>query len=191
MAMTPRIHVVPILLMLLVSACAVGPGKEVANVPVEERTVPAASSPETPGTPVPAGPVIMKQVTTETAGTEYTGTDAEGVRETGPAVIALLDEAEVHTMAGRDEQASASLERALRIEPKNAQLWYRLALVRLRQGQWSQALALANKSIALSGRDHRLQADNWEVIARAYDALGKPEEAAGARKKSRGLAGKG
>ena len=61
--------------------------------------------------------------------------------------------------------AVASMERALRIEPRNAYLWNRLAHLRLEQGQGGRAAELAAKSKALAGADNNLKADNWRVIA--------------------------
>jgi tetratricopeptide (TPR) repeat protein len=75
--------------------------------------------------------------------------------------------------------AAASLERALRIAPRDADLWNRLAHVRERQQRFGQAADLAAKSNALAG-DSRpaLSRDNWSLIARARRAVG---DLAGAR----------
>jgi predicted Zn-dependent protease len=89
-----------------------------------------------------------------------------------PAVIALLDRAQLDTTAGRREAAGASLERGLRIEPRNAWLWHELAQLRLAQGQYAQAISLARKSISFAGVERRLQAWNWKVIGNARVAQG-------------------
>lgn len=88
------------------------------------------------------------------------------------AVIALLDRAQIDTAAGRSEAAGASLERGLRIEPRNAWLWHELAQLRLSQGQYAQAVSLAQKSISFAGRDRRLLAMDWRVIGNARVAQG-------------------
>jgi tetratricopeptide (TPR) repeat protein len=93
------------------------------------------------------------------------------------AVIALLDRAQMDTAAGQREAAGASLERALRIEPRNAWLWQELAQLRLAQGEYAQAISLAQKSISFAARERRLLALNWRVIGNARVALGKPAEA--------------
>lgn len=90
------------------------------------------------------------------------------------AVIALLDRARLDTGAGQREAAGASLERALRIEPRNGWLWHELAQLRLAQGQYAQAIALAQKSISFAARERRLQALNWRVIGNARVAQGNP-----------------
>jgi predicted Zn-dependent protease len=68
--------------------------------------------------------------------------------------------------------AVASVERALRIEPRNAHLWNRLAHLRLDQGQGGRAAELAAKSSSLAGADYNLKADNWRLIARVRQEKG-------------------
>ncbi len=98
------------------------------------------------------------------------------------AVVALVERARQEAGGGRRESASASLERALRIEPRNAWLWHELARLRLTQGQYAQAVSLAQKSNSLAVRERALQALNWHLIADARIAQGNPDGAAQARK---------
>lgn len=88
------------------------------------------------------------------------------------AVIALLDRARLDSDAGRHDAAGAALERGLRIEPRNPWLWNELAQLRLAQGQYAQAIALARKSNSFAGGERRLQAVNWRVIGNARVAQG-------------------
>jgi predicted negative regulator of RcsB-dependent stress response len=88
------------------------------------------------------------------------------------AVIALLNKAQHQSAAGRLDEARASLERALRIEPHNPVLWQELARVRLDQGQYRQAENLAAKSNVLAGTDQYLQAKNWRIIGEARSRRG-------------------
>lgn len=88
------------------------------------------------------------------------------------AVIALLDKSRLDMNTGQREAAGASLERALRIEPRNAWLWHELAQLRLAQGQYAQAVSLAQKSTSFAGSERRLLALNWRVIANARVAQG-------------------
>lgn len=99
-----------------------------------------------------------------------------------PAVVALLDEADRHDAQGQPDQAAASLERALRIQPRDATLWHRLAEIRFEQEQFQQAQTLAAKSNALAGNNHRLKAANWRLIAAVKTKLGDPAGAARARR---------
>jgi tetratricopeptide (TPR) repeat protein len=94
------------------------------------------------------------------------------------AVVALVDNADQQAAAGKPDSAAAAIERALRIEPRNATLWRRLAELRLSQRQPEQAENLAQKSNSLAGGDLRLQAANWRLIAEARTAR---DDASGAR----------
>jgi len=102
-------------------------------------------------------------------------------QQVNPAVVALLDSADAKEQAGNLEQAGAALERALRLEPRNAMLWHRLARVRLKQGQLQTAADMAAKSNSLAGGNADLQAWNWAVIAEAKEQQGDREGAAAAR----------
>lgn len=93
-------------------------------------------------------------------------------RSDNSAVVALLETARRDTATGRLDAAAATLERALRIEPRNPALWHQLARVRLRQEQAGQAIQLATKSNALAGDNHSLRADNWRVIGEARTSQG-------------------
>lgn len=93
------------------------------------------------------------------------------------AVVALVDRSRLDAQANRRESAGASLERALRIEPRNPWLWHELAQLRLAQGQYAQAVSLAQKSSSFAGREQRLKALNWRVIGNARVAQGDPSGA--------------
>ena len=101
---------------------------------------------------------------------------------TSPAVVALLQNAEDQQQSGQYDNAAATLERALRIEPDNAHLWHQLGQVRLRQQQWAQAEQMAQKSLRLLSGDRSLAAANWRLIAAARHGSG---DLAGSREAER------
>lgn len=94
------------------------------------------------------------------------------------AVAGLMDGASADAAAGRFANAAATLERALRIEPRNPRLWQELARVRLKQGDYAQAESVAARSNSWAGDDSGLRAENWRLIAQAREARG---DTAGAR----------
>jgi Tfp pilus assembly protein PilF len=94
------------------------------------------------------------------------------------AIAGLLQSARSDSAAGKLTNAAATLERALRIEPRNPRLWQELARVRLKQGEYAQAESVASRSSSFAGRDDGLRADNWRLIAQAREARG---DSAGAR----------
>ena len=101
-----------------------------------------------------------------------------------PAVVALLDGAEDNRRAGRYDLAASSLERAIRISPRDPLLWNRLAQVRLDQQKPGLAESLAKKSNLLAEGDRQLQYSNWLLIAEARKQLGDQAGAAVARQKA-------
>jgi predicted negative regulator of RcsB-dependent stress response len=103
------------------------------------------------------------------------------------AVLALLDRARTENEAGRRDAAGGSLERALRIEPRNPWLWHELAQLRLAQGQYAQAVSLARKSTSFAGQDRHLQAANWRLIGDARVARGESAGAEQAFKRAAAL----
>lgn len=86
------------------------------------------------------------------------------------AIAGLMDSARADAAAGRLVSAAATLERALRIEPRNPRLWHELALVRQRQGDYAQAASLAARSNSWAGSDSALRAANQRIIEQARTA---------------------
>ncbi len=109
--------------------------------------------------------------------------------QASPAVMALLQDAEQLLERGETEQSAARLERALRIEPNNALLWQRLALVRLEQGQLTQAETLALRANEFARGDRRLMARSWRIIAQARSQRGDEQGAHEALQRARELDG--
>ncbi|MDQ5849966.1 MAG: tetratricopeptide repeat protein [Pseudomonadota bacterium] len=81
-----------------------------------------------------------------------------------------MESARTDADAGRLANAAASLERALRIEPRNPRLWQELARVRLKQGEYAQVESLAARSNTWAGSDERLRAENLRLIEAARAA---------------------
>lgn len=103
----------------------------------------------------------------------------EGFQEyssSNPAVKALLAQAKQQVQQGDLQAAELSLERALRISPRNAQVHFDLASVRLKQGNASSALQLA-----LKGQSYTQEAQEaslfWRLIGDCHSALGNREKA--------------
>jgi Tfp pilus assembly protein PilF len=106
---------------------------------------------------------------------------------TTSAVLSLLGKARQAALDGDLVKAESQLERALRIEPRNAAVWHYMAKLRLNQGKLDQAAGLAAKSNTLEKRDRQLQADNWRIIAHARHQKGDLRGATLAQEKARQL----
>jgi tetratricopeptide (TPR) repeat protein len=85
----------------------------------------------------------------------------------GPAVLTLMDQAATSRREGRPEAAVASLERAVRIEPRNAFIWSELAAVYIDAGNYDQAEAIAQRANSLARGNPHVEAQNWQTIASA------------------------
>jgi predicted Zn-dependent protease len=94
------------------------------------------------------------------------------------AVSSLMDQARAEASAGRLGNAAASLERAIRLEPRNPRLWQELARLRLAQHDYVQAENVAMRSNSFTRGDHAMHTQNWQIIGQAREARG---DVAGAR----------
>jgi predicted Zn-dependent protease len=116
-----------------------------------------------PSRPAPQQPEPQLPVPQEPAPQEPTGVYTP---KTGPAA-ALYHTAKSSLDRGDLQQAEMTLERALRIEPRNAHYWHTLAQVKYQQKQYSQAIHLCLKSKSLAGKDQHIIQLNEQLIARA------------------------
>jgi len=80
---------------------------------------------------------------------------------------ALLTQSRSHQAAGRYEQAAASIERAVRIEPRQPVLWLELGNIRLKEGDFAQAESMGRKALSLATGDATLTAKAEQLIATA------------------------
>jgi predicted Zn-dependent protease len=99
-----------------------------------------------------------------------------------------MESARADAAAGKLSSAAASIERALRIEPRNPRLWQELARVRLQQAQFTQAEQMAARSNSYAGSDNTLRAENWRLIAQSREARGDADGARTARDAAEKLA---
>ena len=157
-------------MIVALSAC-VGGKKDSGGIKVEEEGMvidPFYDVPETPESNLDSYQSGDERYPQPTTTAPNISTQA-----TSQTVLALLNQAKIQEQAGDSERAAAVLERALRIEPRNAQLWHRLALLRLQQGKLGLAESLAAKSSALAGDDDLLKRKNNTIIEQARILQGK------------------
>ncbi len=100
------------------------------------------------------------------------------------AVVSSLENQSEQLLAqGKTDQAFATAERAIRMDPANAKLWNLLARIQLNRGNFTQAEQLSKKSNLLAKSDKHLQADNWRIIVKALREKGQTSEAEKAMQK--------
>ena len=90
-----------------------------------------------------------------------------------PVVVALISDADQNTLSGNLDSAVSTLERGLRIDPRNALLVYKLAEVRLKQSKPRLTEDLAKKSALLAASDRMLKKRSWLLVAEARRMQGK------------------
>lgn len=97
--------------------------------------------------------------------------------DAGDATLALLQLSERAQAAGSLAEAIAYAERAIRIDPRQADLWLRLATLELASEQPESAIQYANKALSLADGQTQLQQQAWLLIADARTVLGDHEAA--------------
>jgi PBP1b-binding outer membrane lipoprotein LpoB len=142
--------------------------EQVANVPPPanraERSVEDVAMPTLKQEPIESPPDSPMQQT------KFSPLDS--FAPLSPAVNALASAANQSSKSGDIEAATTTIERAIRIEPRNATLYYKLAVLRLKQSKPKLAEDLAKKALLLATNDTSLKKHSWLLVARAKELLG-------------------
>ncbi len=168
----------PVILAAGLSACA-------TRGPLPPGAPPAGPSPS--GTAQPEAP-IPGQALPAPPEPERPAPGAPRQFHLGPAASALVTQARTQAGGGEYGPATATLERALRIEPGNPLLWIELGRVRLAENNAAQADAMGRKALALATGDAGAQAAAWHLIADSLHSRGRDPEAAEAEGRAGALA---
>jgi len=161
-------------------------------------SAPISTQPWTPG-PSTSGPIDTTPIQTAPVnqGTYNMPTTPSGIPSSSSAgglsadeqldgpVLALLTTAQQQQAGGDLNGASSSLERAQRVAPREPQVLYRLAQVRMAQGDAPQAEQFARRGLSLANGRPDLQASLWALIGDARAAQGDAAGAAQARQKAK------
>ncbi|MGY2135456.1 tetratricopeptide repeat protein [Pseudomonas reactans] len=161
-------------------------------------SAPISTQPWTPG-PSTSGPIDTTpiQTTPINQGTYNMPSTPSGIPSSSSAgglsadeqldgpVLALLTTAQQQQAGGDLNGASSSLERAQRVAPREPQVLYRLAQVRMAQGDAPQAEQFARRGLSLANGRPDLQASLWALIGDARAAQGDAAGAAQARQKAK------
>ncbi|MNH18829.1 Tetratricopeptide repeat protein [compost metagenome] len=90
--------------------------------------------------------------------------------QSNSASTTLIETASRQYENGQLDQAAATLERALHIQPNNPATLHYLGVLRLQQGQYQQAETLAARSNIRVGRNVELRNRNFQLIQAAQQA---------------------
>ncbi len=127
----------------------------------------------------PATPAPTPSGTPETTDEQASPAPAAPARsDPSQATLALLSQSRRAERSGALAEAIAYAERAVRISPREAPLWTRLAELELANEQPETAMQYGRKALSLAGDEPDLQRDAWLVIADAHAAIGNKAEAA-------------
>jgi hypothetical protein len=83
------------------------------------------------------------------------------------ASSALLAQSRRERAAGSYAQATSSIERALRLDPNNAELWVERGELALQTGNTAQAATMARKALTLTGSDRALESRAQQLLRAA------------------------
>lgn len=114
---------------------------------------------------------------------QFVGSKTKPVTYQISAVDKLMNDAKNLQKSGQPVKAIATLERALRIKPRNPFIWSQMAQLRYSQQQYKEAESLALRSNQYVGSNVVLSHSNWLLIANARAKLGDKAGSIAARKK--------
>lgn len=153
----PLRFVLGVALLAALAACAGPP-------PVKQETPP----------PVPAGqqatPAEVQKQVREPARRDSAGVQVYPLQN--PAVKALLADAAKAEEHGDYDGAASSLERAMRIQPKDPEVLQSMAEIQLHKRDYQQALNFATRSYDDGARVGEICSRNWRTISVARGHLG-------------------
>ncbi len=105
------------------------------------------------------------------------------------AIQDLLQKAKQAFEKAQYDRSASFLERAIRIDQRNAVLWHNLAGISLKQKKWQKAASLAAKSNTFANHKRFLRARNWVVIANACKEMGDSDCMIEAKRRAQLLSG--
>lgn len=168
------IHAGVLLVLLSLAGCASGPGGPVY--------VPSGSDSQAPQPPQTAGDkkeepqVWRKSEQTEEPEAEPRRSSQPSYREAGdelsPAALGLIRKAESLLKSGDAPAAIAQLERAQRIAPGSAEVYFKLSEAYVAGNKLGPAEQFTLKGLSLAGNDARLQRAGWLLLADIRRARG-------------------
>lgn len=161
-----------------------------ATAPISNGQSTASASQTSPGATVLVTPSTTTVAMVTPTPLAISIEDAAMPVGTGPAVVALVNQADASQKRGDLDAAVVNLERALRIDSRNPVITYRLAQLRLKQSKPQLAEDLAGKAALLAGSDLDLKRKSWLLIAEARQNLQNYQGAKEAKLKAESFFGR-
>jgi len=130
-------------------------------VPSAPSTAPPTLPPGAQPLPPPNVPQSVPPASQSSTAPSRPQSDASG------ASSALLAQSRAERAAGSLAQATASIERALRLDPNNAELWVERGELALQTGNPAQAGTMARKALSLAGTNSTASARAQRLLQAA------------------------
>ncbi len=173
-------------LILFQTACTQTPVRQTAIKKIPQAQTPTAKLAHTEPVIYKNEPITVEEIPIQKPATSsaISASETKARPALSPAVQSLIANAEKSSKAGDFDSASVMLERALRISPRNAELTYQLAALRLKQSQPRLAEDLGKKAEFLAATDKALKKRCWQLIAQARELQGNTQGAKEAQLKA-------
>lgn len=157
------IVLVTLLAVTLLSGCSS------VSSPTNQRTLPPIEESSTvPGT---------SSTPPESPNNQELADEAKPNAASNSAALLLLAQSESLRTEGKDEQAIAMVERAIRLEPRNGDLWVQLGRLNYETNEYARAEQYARRGISLTQAGSETSKRGWLLLADVSEARGDIEGA--------------
>lgn len=181
---------------LVLSGCASGPGGIYApsgsSASQPRDTVPAPQPPQVADRDGGEDtPQRRERLSEQPAGGSSASPVQPGFREQGdalsPAARSLIAQADQMMAQGNYQGAVSQLERAQRISPRSAEVYYKLSEAYVAMDNLGAAEQFTLKGLSVTGTDTRLQKAGWNLLADIRRARGNVAGADQAEQRAQSL----
>jgi len=175
MMLTINNRVLPLALALILAGCAGSPGGGSIYVPRGGEPAQAPEPPRTSGAEAEEPRVWRKSeqpVVTEPEPPGRTPSYRESGDALPAAAVTLIRDAEQRMSRGDSAGAISSLERAQRVAPRSAEVYFKLAEAYVAGDNLGAAEQFTLKGLSLAGSNNSLQRSGWLLLADIRRARG-------------------
>jgi len=186
------IRLAPLALVLALAGCASGPGGGSIYVPMGGGE--PSRAPEPPRTAEPEqepDPRVWRKSEEPAVSEPEQPSRTPSYRESGDALpaaaVTLIRDADQRLQQGDSAGAISSLERAQRIAPRSAEVYFKLAEAYVAGDNLGAAEQFTLKGLSLAGNNSSLQRSGWLLLADIRRARGNVAGASQAEDRARAL----
>jgi tetratricopeptide (TPR) repeat protein len=164
-------------LMAVMAGCSIAP-TQAPQPPVDDRGASAEPAPPPVTEPEPSEPAVASPLPDSGPSAEPAPSSPQPVPRAEsrqkPAVLALLSQAEQSRAQGDYRGAQGSLQRAQRIDPRDAEVYYSLALTHMELEDYDLAEQVALKGVSVAQGNNTELKRLWNLLAKIRLRAGDP-----------------